>query len=452
MDSKELARDLKTYGVTGAGGAGFPTYGKIDNRAKTIILNCAECEPLLKVHRQLLQKYAYEIMSTLKTMANAMGANEIIIAVKEAYTNTIESVKANLDSFMEITLKLLPEVYPMGDEVILIYETLGKKVPPGSIPIEIGVAVFNVETVLNIYNGLEKGEPVTSKYLTVAGEVSKPSTFKVPIGMKVEEVVQLAGGPVIKSPVYFMGGPMTGSIVNSFDTVTKTTNAILVLPKDHGVIQKFNSNTSLDLKRAMSVCCQCEMCTELCPRYLLGNPITPHLFMRAATSGTTQDLEPFLQTMFCCSCGVCELYACPQGLSPRKLITEYKAGLRKKGIQIPKGIPSKDNHSLRDYRKVPMERLTARLGLKEYDVEANLVDNTIIPEIVKISLSQHIGAKAVSVVNVHDMVVKGQEIGASDGDKLSLPVHASITGEVIEVTENFIKIRTTSTGKTTLYR
>lgn len=441
MDIKELVRAIKTKGVAGAGGAGFPTYGKIDNRAKTIILNCAECEPLLKVHRQLLQKYAYEIMYTLKLMANVMGSEEIIIGVKKAYSGAVESVKANLDSFPEITLKLLPEVYPMGDEVILIYETTGKKVPPGSIPIEIGVAVFNVETVLNIYYSLEKDTPVTSKYLTVAGEVATPSTFNIPIGMKVEDVVNLAGGSVIKNPVFIMGGPMTGSIVNSFDTVTKTTNAILVLPHNHGLIQKLNASTSIDLKRAMSSCCQCEMCTDLCPRHLLGSPITPHMFMRAATSGTTKNFEPFLQTLFCCSCGVCELYACPQGLSPRKLIAAYKSGLRGKGINVPKGIASRENDSMRDYRKVPMERLTSRLGLKPYDVEADLKNEDVKPSEVKISLSQHIGAKAVTVVKKRDIVVQGQEIAVSDGDKLSLPVHASITGEVIEVADNFIRIR-----------
>lgn len=441
MDIKELINLARENGVAGAGGAGFPSYAKLDKRADTIILNCAECEPLLKVHRQLLQIYAYEIMSTLTVMAEAMEAKNVFLAVKEAYTKTVEAVKANLDSFPDLQLKLLPEVYPMGDEVVLIYETTGKKVPPGSIPIEIGVAVFNVETVFNIHKAITDKEPVYSKYLTIAGEVNNPVTIKAPVGMSVEAAVKLAGGVKIKDYVYFMGGPMTGSIVNAYDTVTKTTNAILVLPQSHAVIHKKSGKSSIDMKRAMASCCQCEMCTDLCPRHLLGQPITPHMFMRAATSGVTQDLSPFLDTMFCCSCGICEMYACPQDLAPRKLITEYKAGLRSKGIPIPKGIPSKENDSMRDYRKIPMERLTVRLGLKEYDEEAPLIDKEITVSQVKISLSQHIGAKAQPAVKKNDQVMQGDLIARAEEGKLSIPVHASITGEVIEVNEQFIIIK-----------
>ena len=441
MDIKELISVAQENGVAGAGGAGFPAYAKFDKRADTIILNCAECEPLLKVHRQLLQKYAYEIMSTLSVMAEALEAKNVFVAVKGAYAKTVEAVKANLDSFPVLQLKLLPEVYPMGDEVVLIYETTGKKVPPGSIPIEIGVAVFNVETVYNIYKAISQKEPVYSKYLTIAGEVNNPVTIKAPVGMSVEAAVKIAGGVKIKDYVYFMGGPMTGSIVNAYDTVTKTTNAILVLPTDHTVIHKKSGKSSIDMKRAMASCCQCEMCTDLCPRHLLGQPITPHMFMRAATSGVTQDLSPFLDTMFCCSCGICEMYACPQDLAPRKLITEYKAGLRSKGIPIPKGIPSKENDPMRDYRKIPMERLTVRLGLKEYDEAAPLEEKEISVSQVKISLSQHIGAKAQPVVKKNDMVGQGDLIARAEEGKLSLPVHASITGEVIEVNEQFIIIK-----------
>jgi Na+-translocating ferredoxin:NAD+ oxidoreductase RnfC subunit len=441
MDIKELADLMKEKGIAGAGGAGFPTYAKLDKRANTIILNCAECEPLLKVHRQLLQKHAYEIMSTLDMIAEAVEATKVIIAVKEAYTKTVEAVKSFLELYPRIELQQMKEVYPLGDEVVLIYETLGKVVPPGGLPIEVGVTVFNVETIYNVHCGLHNQEPVTSKYLTVAGEVTNPVTVKVPIGISVEEAIELAGGSTIDAPVFLMGGPMTGNIVNSYDTVTKTTNAILVLPANHYVIRKKQSNTSIDMKKAMSVCCQCEMCTDLCPRHELGQPITPHMFMRAATSGSTQDLKPFLDTMFCCGCGVCEMYACPQELSPRKLITEYKNGLRANGVGIPKGKPLKEVSSIREYRKIPMERLTSRLGLKEYDNAAPLVDVEINPKQVKILLSQNIGVKAKSTVSKRDYVKQGDLIAAAEEGKLSLPVHASISGEIIETNDNFIIIK-----------
>ena len=432
---------MKESGVAGAGGAGFPTYAKLDKKADTIILNCAECEPLLKVHRLLLQRFPYEIMYTLQIIAETLDVKEVVIAVKEAYTKSVEAVKANQVSFPQITLKLLKETYPMGDEVMMIYECLGKVVPPGSIPLEVGVVVFNVETILNVYHAITEKQPVTMKYLTVAGEVEKPVTVKVPIGVSVEEVVAMAGGITTQNPSYLMGGPMTGNIVNSYDTITKTTNAILVLPSNHSVILKKLGKNSIDMKRAMASCCQCEMCTDLCPRYLLGHPITPHLFMRAATSGTTQDLAPFMDTMFCCSCGICEMFACPQGLAPRKLITEYKDGLRKKGIGIPKGIPLKPLNKARAYRAVPMERLISRLDLIKYNVAAPLLEDEVPLKLVKVKLSQHIGAKAVPVVKPRAVVKQGDLIACAEEGKLSLPIHASISGEILEINEQFIIIR-----------
>lgn len=441
MDIKELIHIVKESGVVGAGGAGFPSFGKLNKEADTIILNCAECEPLLKVHRQLLGRYAYEIMSALQMIATTLEVSNVLIAVKEAYTNTVNAVKANQTSFPNIKLKLLKETYPMGDEVVLIYETIGKVVPPGSIPLELGVVVFNVETILNIYHAASNEKPVTHKYLTIAGEVTKPITIKAPLGMTVEEAVLLAGGSTVKDPYYLMGGPMTGNIVPSYELITKTTNAILVLPKDHTVIRQKMGNTSIDMKRAMASCCQCEMCTDLCPRNLLGHPITPHMFMRAATSTATQDIKPYLDTMFCCSCGVCEMYACPQGLAPRKLITQYKDGLRKKGIPVPKGIPLEKVHTMREYRAVPMERLISRLDLSKYDREAPLEEKAQKAELVKIKLNQHIGAKAIPIVKELDHIKEGDMIAKAEEGKLSIPVHASISGEVLEVNDLFVIIR-----------
>lgn len=439
MGLEELIAVVKNAGVAGAGGAGFPSYGKLSDRAETIILNCAECEPLLRLHRQLLEAHTYEILSTLQVMAEAVGASQVIIGVKEAYTAAVDAVRAVLNSFPMISLGLLPEIYPAGDEVVLIHETTGKVVPPGSIPIEVGVAVFNVETVYNIYQAL-KERPVTRKYITITGAVDRPCTRIVPLGMEVGEVVRLAGGAATDHPVYILGGPMTGPIAGAHDVITKTSNGILVLPKDHPVVLKKRGNTQINLRRAMASCCQCQMCTDLCPRHLLGHPIEPHAFMRAASSGTTQDLAPFLNTMFCVSCGLCEMYSCMQGLSPRSLIQEYKAGLRREGIPVPKDRPLASVKQELAYRKVPLKRLQSRLGLNVYDHPAPLDETEVTAGKVRIKLSQHIGAPAEALVAAGDAVEAGQLIGRAKEGALSLPVHASICGIVQDVNGQAVTI------------
>ena len=141
MDINTLKNILQENGIVGAGGAGFPTYAKLDERANTILLNCAECEPLLKLHRQLLEKHAYEIMKTFSMVADVVGADEAIIGVKESYTDTVKALKTYIDEFPKVRIHELPEVYPMGDEVVLIYEATGRVVRPGGLPIEQGVAV-----------------------------------------------------------------------------------------------------------------------------------------------------------------------------------------------------------------------------------------------------------------------------------------------------------------------
>lgn len=450
MGLKELREIVKSGGIAGAGGAGFPTYGKLDERAKTIILNCAECEPLLRLHRQLMEAHTYEILSTLVIMAEAIGADKVIIGIKKAYKSTVAAIEAELSSFHEayageISLGLLPEIYPAGDEVVLIYETTGIVIPPGSVPVETGIAVFNVETVYNIYQAIQNKQPVIKKYLTIVGEVEHPCTRVVPLGMTVKDVLRLSGKVTIKDPVYIMGGPMTGTIVGLYDIITKTSNAIIVLDENHPVVRKKRGNSQINLKRAMASCCQCQVCTDICPRYLLGHPIEPHAFMRGATSGTTQDVSPFLNTMFCSSCGLCEMYGCMQELSPRSLITEYKNGLKEKGVAIPKGTAAAPVKRELPYRKVPSKRLRARLGLEKYNTEAHLDEQEVTINQVKIKMSQHIGAPAVPVVKVGDWVTAGQIIGEARENALSIPMHASIDGVVTDVNEKSVTIKVRET-------
>ena len=439
MEMKELSSILQQSGIVGAGGAGFPTYAKLDERAETIILNCAECEPLLRLHRQLLEKYAREIVETFYMIGRTVGAKDIVIGIKKAYKKTIEALNACIGDYEGVRLGLLDEVYPAGDEVVLIYEVTGKVVRPGWLPIESGVAVFNVETVYNVYRAVKAQTPVVDKLVSVVAEVKHPVTVRVPIGCTLEEVVSMAGGSTVRNPVYFVGGPMMGNIGIGSQPVTKTTNAILVLPEDHLIIQKKNRKASIDLKRAAASCCQCTMCTDLCPRNRLGHPIEPHKFMRAATCKDMQETEVFLNTMFCSSCGLCEMYSCMQSLSPRSLMADYKAGLRANGIRPPQGVEPKPVGPEREYRKVPMERLMARLDLTQYDKEAPLQDEKADVKRVRILLGQHIGAPASPIVKPQDMVEAGQMI-AEPGKGLSVGIHASITGRITEVSDKCIVI------------
>ena len=158
MEQSKLAEIMRNSGIVGAGGAGFPSYAKLNSQADTIILNCAECEPLLKLHRQVMRDYANEIMTALTEVAKAVSVERVIIAIKASYEEAINSIKAKLSSFPMIEIGILPEVYPAGDEVVTVYEMTGRVVPPGAIPIAVGCIVFNVETMLNTYNALN-GNP-----------------------------------------------------------------------------------------------------------------------------------------------------------------------------------------------------------------------------------------------------------------------------------------------------
>jgi len=436
---EKLSEIMKSCGVVGAGGAGFPSYAKLNKKADTVILNCAECEPLFRVHRQLLARYTFEILTALEHVREAVEAGRIIVAVKPSYKDAIEAVRDKLPSFPHVSVHPLPEVYPAGDEVVTIYEATGRVVPPGELPISVGCIVFNVETMLNTYYAITENRPVTEKYVTVGGAVKNPTTYHVPIGTKFSELIALAGGETVENPAYLSGGAMTGNLAKATSVVTKTTNAVLVLPENHLVIAKRKAKTTLNIKRSMSSCCQCSSCTDMCPRNLLGHPIEPHLFMRAASKGMENDIKAVVNTLYCSQCGICEMFACPQGLAPKTLIGECKSRLRAEGIK-PEPVKAKPVEPMREHRKIQMKRLIARLGLTPYVVKAPLSDMEVVPKEYKIMFSQHIGAPAKPVVKKGDSVKRGQVI-AEAAKGLSVPVVSPADGVVTEFTKNYLVIR-----------
>ena len=438
MKTDELKTIMRDSGIAGAGGAGFPAYAKLSDKTDTLILNCAECEPLFRLHRQLLRRHSGEIIRTLHIMCECLGAKNFVIALKRGYQTTAEAVERDIASYDEGSVCYLREVYPAGDEIVLIYDALGRVVPAGGLPIDVGVTVFNVETVLNISRAFT-GIPVVRKYVTVGGAVQNPQTFCVPIGTPLTDLVELAGGKTMEDTVLLSGGPMTGHIAGEDETVTKTTNGVLVLPEDNPVITKRRQNVKILKRRAMSACCQCRMCTDMCSRHLLGYPIEPHRFMRGLQYDDPTDTAAYLNTQYCSQCGVCEMVACKQGLNPRTLIGEAKKVLAQNGIKNTDKIPAEPLPE-RKLRRLTTARLRQKLDLEQFNHPSPLVEEEVKREQVFVSLRQNIGVPGEVVVKRGQTVKQGDLLVKAPDKALGLPIHAPIDGRITKIENNSIWI------------
>jgi len=436
-----LLESVRTAGVVGAGGAGFPTHVKLASKAEYVILNGAECEPLLRVDIQLILIFAEQIIKSLEYIVKEVEAKKAYIGIKAKHKEAVYALKEKLKGNPIVEVFELEDFYPAGDEQSLVNEVTKRVVPEAGIPLKVGCIVMNVETVLNIIESLD-GKAVTHTYLTIAGKVPKPVTLKLPIGVTYREAITLAGITNTKGIALIDGGPMMGKVITNFEQpITKTTKGIIVLEEDNFLIRKKCMSTKMALKQTRGTCEQCRMCTDLCPRYLLGHDMQPHIMMRMANYDY-DNLEKTETAFLCCECSICELYACPVGLSPRLINIHYKKRLSEIG---KKYTPKKGEFQALDskeYRKIPVKRLISRLGLKEYDVKAPLEDIKYCPEKVKILLKQHIGAPALPVVQIGQVVTMGEIIGEIPENAMGARVHASISGMIKEIS-NYIEIEST---------
>ncbi|NMB46767.1 MAG: electron transport complex protein RnfC [Firmicutes bacterium] len=443
-DKKGLIAKVRAAGVVGAGGAGFPTHVKLGGQADTVIINGAECEPLLAVDVQLLERQAEHLVEALGRLVEALGAQAGVIAIKAKHQAAVDTLQQALTGSSSVRLHLLDDFYPVGDEQVLVYEVLGRTVPEGGIPLAVGSIVLNVETLLNIAAAW-LDQPVITSYVTIAGEVEQPLTVGVPIGTPVSVLLDLAGGTTVSDYRVIEGGPMTGKLLSAeaidagMAAVKKTTTGLVVLPADHWLIAQPHLSLGSILQRAQSACCQCRLCTDLCPRHLLGHDIHPHLVLNSVNHGQTNNPAAITQAFLCSDCGVCELYACPVELSPRRMYQAIKAELLKQGCKNPHG-RAVTPRAVWTGRHIPVNSLIARLGLGKYTRSAPWREPAFSPRQVVIALQQHIGMPAGAVVEVGDKVDIGQVIGLPPPDKLGAAVHASIAGRVLEVTNEVIII------------
>ncbi len=422
---------IANAGVVGAGGAGFPTHVKLSAKADTVIINAAECEPLLHKDKEVLRHFTEPVLAGLAAAMNLMGARRGVIGIKEKYADVIEKLRPQLQAGIDIAP--LGDVYPAGDEFILVYEVLGRVVPPGGIPLDVGAVVINVETAMNV--ALAPGQAVTTTYLTVGGAVANPVTLRAPVGTSISECVAAAGGPTCRPANYIVGGVMMGYIEDDHAAVVdKTTGGILVLPDDHVVVRRRRQDWNQIVRIGRSACDQCSFCTELCPRWLLGHPIEPHRAMRSLEFNLVGEAN-VRGTSFCCECNLCSLYACPEGLDPKNVCAQNKRRIAagQSRWQEPPFDPRRAEVHMPN-RKAPMRRLMQKLGLTGFDNVGPLVEAPLRPRRVGIKLKQHVGAACEPAVKIGDKVRVGDvvgRVGLNDSKPaLGALVHASIDGTV----------------------
>ncbi|MEE0410983.1 MAG: 4Fe-4S dicluster domain-containing protein [Clostridia bacterium] len=442
MTIEELQKIVYNAGIVGAGGAGFPTHRKFSDKVEQIVVNAAECEPLMMVDHHLLEYHLSEIAEALNVMCDAMGAKEVLIGIKGKNMHLLDKDVVRSFRGTRIKIKEIPDVYPAGDEVMLTYETTGKIIPEGAIPIMVGVMVINVETVFNIYKALKNAEPVTEKYITIGGDVPEDITVVAPMGMKIKDLLNSVGYGNLEGKSVVNGGPMMGALVDiENDVVTKTTKGLLIFPTTHGVIQRMKQPVGVSMKRASAACCNCTMCTDLCPRYLLGYNLEVHKTVRAASHGEVKNTEAFLQNALCCGCGVCSVIACQQGLFPSKLSMEIKGALGKYGLRRENNVQPESARPERASRLISSNKLIDRLGIRRFVKKSvKKVDTVFTPDTVYIQLKQHVGKPATATVKVGDKVKAGDVVALTAYEDLGTVMHSSINGTVKEVTDRFVII------------
>ncbi len=424
-------------GVIGAGGAGFPTHVKLQAAVDTVIANGAECEPLLSTDRYLMETEPEAVVAGLKLTQQATGADRAIIALKKKYTKAVEKLrKASADS--DVELYLMDNYYPAGDEVEMVHAVTGKAVPEGGLPLDVGIVVSNVNTLLNVREAHENGRAETTRWITVAGELAEPFIAEVPIGTTVDRLLGL-GKPLIDDPALMVGGPMTGNLVDREHGVSKTCGALIVLPPDNTTAVRKRRTPATEYRRGQSMCDQCFECTIVCPRNLIGHTLYPDKIMRNLFIAPEESKCDLTSVYLCCECGLCDMYACPMDLSPRDVIVQIRSELQAAGIENPHNNSELTCHPEKEYRRVNTDRMIARLGLSKYDLHEFPLKQVETDRVI-ISLTQHVGAPSTPVVKAGERVERGQLIADIPTGALSSKVHASISGTVTNINNQKIEI------------
>ncbi len=312
VDSREdLINAIKESGVVGLGGAGFPTHVKFNvepERIEYLIINGAECEPYVTSDTMTMLERGEDMAIALKALAKHLGVRKVIIGIENNKKDAGAAMRkmAGTLTDIEVSVKMLPSVYPQGGEKVLIYHTTGRTVPMGKLPIDVGCIVVNCTTLAAIGAYLSTGMPLVEKCVTVAGGcINNPQNVVAPIGTALSDLFDACGGLTAEPTKLIYGGPMMGVTVPSADQpVMSNTNAVLALTTKEAWLPK------------TTACIRCGACTNACPFGLAPAAISHAL--------GKQDAEALkeLAVNACMECGCCS-FVCPAN---RPLVQNNKLG------------------------------------------------------------------------------------------------------------------------------
>ena len=315
LDSKEIIDKIKNAGIVGLGGACFPTHVKLmpppGKKAEVLIVNGVECEPYLTCDHQLMLERGEQIMIGIELVMKALGINRAIIGIENNKPDAIAHMQKLAAEVPGVEVQPLKLRYPQGGEKQLIDACIGRQVPSGALPIEVGAVVDNVATLFAVYEAVQKNKPLISRVMTVTGkDVKNPGNYEVRFGTPLADVLEMAGGVPESTGKIIGGGPMMGRAMQNIDMPCnkRMSGALLI--------------TEAESKRVdPSPCIRCAKCVSACPMGL-----EPYLLAKLSAAQNWEAMEK-LNIMDCIDCGCC-LFTCP---SHRPLLDYIRLGKGKVG-------------------------------------------------------------------------------------------------------------------------
>ena len=306
LAEEDIVREVQACGMVGLGGAGFPTHVKLSvpegHEVDTLLVNGCECEPYLTADHRLMIEHPKELMVGIRVAMRAANVERAIIGVEDNKPEAVEAMSAALPEDGSITIEVVETKYPQGSEKMLIEAVLGRQVPSGGFPYQIGVVVNNVSTLAEIGRLLPKREGLIERIVTVAGPgIERPGNYLVPIGTPLRFLLDHVGCPSDANHV-ILGGPMMGATVASLDVpVTKAVSGVVILPE---VAEEAEPTA----ESKVQPCIKCGRCLEACPLHL-----NPSMLGRMASKRMYEEMAEKFHLNDCFECGSCS-YVCPSNI------------------------------------------------------------------------------------------------------------------------------------------